>query len=212
LTASPLANARNDGHFRRAQNHSALVGTLKRLLPIMAIGLVVWFVAVSLFGTYNTGNLSIDSSSISNGKLVMEAPKLNGFSDSNLPYDLSASRAVQDLKNPGLIELEKIQATIPMEAGIFADIDALSGVYNTDKEWLSLNKQITVRSQDGTVIRLSTAEIDLSKGVLTSINPVTVTTNNTSISADQVDVLDSGSVIVFKKRVRMTIRPSAETN
>ncbi len=211
LPRSPADN-RFDDQYKRARSHSAMVGFLKLILPVLAFCLIAWIVIVSLFGAIGTGELSVESSGISNGKLVMEAPKLKGYSNDNLPYDLSASRAVQDLKKPGLIALENIQASIPMEAGIFADIGALTGVYDTDKEWLSLEKKIVVSRQDGSVIRLSTAEIDLSNGRLTSLNPVSVTTLNSNISADQVEVLENGSIIVFKQRVRMILNPATKTD
>lgn len=138
----------------------------------------------------------------------MEAPKLKGYSKDKRPYDLTASRAVQDLKKTGIIKLENIRATVPMEAGIFADINAESGIYDTDREWLSLKRKIVVNSRKGTTILLESAEINLSDGSLTSTDPVSVTTATTSITASQVEVLENGSIIVFKQNVQMILQPS----
>ena len=204
-----VANQRSDTHFKQAQRHSSLVGMLKKALPVVALGLVIWFVVMGVLNTKNVGNITVKSTGISNGMLVMEAPKMSGFNRDNRPYDLSASRAKQDLKSPNIINMENLRATLPMQAKIFADIKAAIGVYNSDKEWLSLDQDIEINSQDGTRILLSTAEIDLSKGRLVSNTPVSVSTSNTNISADQVEVTDNGSVIVFKQRVRMTIQPSS---
>ena len=206
-----VANQRSDTHFKQAQRHSSLVGMLKKALPVVALGLVVWFVVMGLLNNKSVGNIEVESTGISNGMLVMEAPKMSGFNRDNRRYDLSASRAKQDLKSPNIINMENLRATVPMQADVFADIKATVGVYNSDKEWLSLDQDIEINSQDGTRILLNSAEIDLSKGRLVSNNPVSVSTPNSSISADQVDVIDNGSVIIFKQNVRMTIQPSAKT-
>ena len=205
-----VANQRSAAHFKQAQRHSTLVGILKKALPAIAIGLVVWFIVVGVVNTKSVGNIIIKSAGISNGMLIMEAPKMSGFNSDNLPYNLFASRAKQDLKHPNIIKMEKLRAKVPMQADIFADIKATTGTYDSDKEWLSLNRDIEVNSQDGTTILLDTAEIDLSKGHLVSNDPVSVFTSNSNIFADQVEVIDNGSVIVFKQRVRMTIQPSPE--
>lgn len=202
------ANQRHETHFKRAEQHSVLVGLLKKTLPIVALALVVWFVAMGFWNSKSIGNISVESTGISNGMLVMESPKMSGFNRDNRPYELVASQAKQDLKNPGIINMENLHATVPMQEKIYADIKAKTGIYNSDKEWLSLNEDIEINSQDGTKILLKSAEIDLSKGNLTSQNPVFVSTSNTEITADQVEVTNNGEIIIFKQQVRMTIIPA----
>ncbi len=207
----PVANKRSDTHFKQAKRHSSRVGMLKKALPVVALGLVVWFVVMGVLNTKSVGNITVESTGISNGMLVMEAPKMSGFNRDNHPYKLSASRAKQDIKSPNIINMENLRAAVPMGAGVFADIKAAVGVYNSDKEWLSLDQNIEINSRDGTKILLNSAEIDLSKGRLVSNNPVSVSTPNSSISANQVEVIDNGAVVVFTQNVRMTIQPSAKT-
>ena len=204
-------NKRHETHFKQAEQHSTLVRMLKKTLPVIALALVAWFIAMGFWNTKSIGNISVESSGISNGMLVMESPKMSGFNRDNRPYDLVASRAKQDLKNPGIINLENIHATVPMQAKIFADIKAKTGIYNSDKEWLSLNEDIEINSQDGTRILLQSAEIDLSKGNLTSHHPVFVSTSNSKISAEQVEVTNNGEIIIFKQRVRMTVLPAQKS-
>ncbi len=207
-----VANQRSAAHFEQAQRHSSLVRMLKKTLPVIALGLVVWFVVMGVLNTKGIGNFTVGSSGISNGMLIMESPKMSGFNRDNRPYNLSASRAKQDIKSPNIIKMENLRATVPMQADIFADIKASIGIYNSDKEWLSLNQDIEINSQDGTKVLLNTADIDLSHGRLTSNDPVLVSTPNSNISADRVEVIDNGSIIIFEQRVRMTIQPSPESN
>ena len=139
----------------------------------------------------------------------MEQPRVKGFSNDNLPYKLNANRAVQELKKPGVVALEAITADLPTSVGEYARLNAKSGLYNSAKEWLSLKRDILVVRKDGTTIALETAEIDLKSGTMISNNAVKVTTPTSQITADNMEVNDNGSVVVFKKRVRMTIQPTA---
>lgn len=208
--APTTINQRHETHFKNARRHSTIVGLLKRVLPVVAVGFVIWFVIAGFLNTKDISNISFESTGISNGMLLMDSPKLSGFNRDNKPYDLVASRAKQDLKKPGVIELENLHATVPMQEGLFADIIAKSGIYNSAKEWLSLKHEIEINSQDGTKIKLDSAEIDLSKGTLSSTNPVFISTKNAKISADQVEVSNNGEVIIFKQHVKMTILPAQD--
>jgi len=208
---APTANQRHDSQFRHARLHSVMVRCLKAALPVLAVGLVVWFVGLSYFKTSPAEQFSAENSGIKDGKLIMEAPRVKGYNASNQPYDLNAKRAVQDLKKPDIVLLELIDAMLPAGEGDFADIDANSGTYNSAKEWLSLDKDIVINRKDGTVIKLDSAEINLKSGKLVSKDPVNVTTTTSTISADGLEVIDSGDTVVFNKRVRMTIQPAADS-
>ncbi len=205
------ANQRHESHFRKADHHSFLVRLLKGALPLLAICLVAWFVFATFLNFEPPEEVSVESSGISNGKLIMDAPRVKGYNTRNLPYDLNAKRAVQDLKKPGIIALELIGAMLPIEDGSFAEVDAYSGIYDSSKELLSLDQDIVITRADGTTIKLDSAHIDLKSGNLFSKDPVNVSTPTTSISADEVEVIDNGAVVVFKNRVQMTVQPAAST-
>ena len=205
------ANQRHDSQFRNARYHSFMVNFLKGALPVIAIVLVALFAGLSLFQSSPVENLSVDSSGISDGKLIMEAPRVKGYNSDNLPYNLNAKRAIQDLSKPDIVMLESIDAILPSADGNFADIDAKNGTYNSKKEWLSLSQDIVINRKDGTIIKLNTAEINLKAGKLVSNKPVEVTTSTSSISADGVEVFNNGEIVVFKNRIRMTVNPASES-
>ncbi len=200
-----MAGQRHEKHFREARRHSFMVGFLKGALPVVAFALVAGFIALSLFGGNKTVTAPVDTTGINNGKLIMVEPKMKGFNAENRPYDLDARQAVQDLKKPGIISLDAIVAKLPSSEEGFALINAKSGTYNSKKELLKLKEDIVVTRGSGTKIMLDTASINLKNGHLTSNDPVQVTTTNSNIRSDEVEVIDNGAVIIFKKRVRMTI-------
>ncbi len=188
-----------------------MVRLLKRVLPALALVLVIIFAAISLMRRVDVENISVARTGISDGKLVMEKPRMKGFNKESLPFDLNAARAIQDISKPGLVALESIDAILPVENGEYADIIAQNGIYNSTKEWLSLENSITVDKKDGTHIELESAEIDLKSGSLTSDQKVKVTTPTSYLTANQIEIIDNGDTIIFNQRVRMILQPSDET-
>ncbi|TKA98609.1 MAG: LPS export ABC transporter periplasmic protein LptC, partial [Mesorhizobium sp.] len=87
------------------------------------------------------------------GKLVMANPKLNGFTKQNLPYSMTALRAIQDVSKQGIIDLEGIKAKLPIAADNTAAIDATHGTYDRDGNTLSLTSDVTVSTTDGVVAK-----------------------------------------------------------
>jgi lipopolysaccharide export system protein LptC len=166
---------------------------------------------MSLFRDESVVQANIGDIGIKEGKLIMVEPRMKGFNSENRPYDLDARQAVQDLKKPGIIDLKDIIAKLPTNSGGFVDIVAKTGNYNTSKDMLKLNKDIVLTRPSGMKIMLDTAVINLKNGRLVSNKPVKVTTSTANIRADGVEVIDNGAVIVFKKRVRMTIQPATDS-
>ena len=136
----------------------------------------------------------------------MKEPKLAGVDKNDRAYDVRAFRAIQDLTNPGTVELEKIDAKLPIGANAFAHVDADAGSYDTTNEKLNLRDNVTVKSARGMNIAMEEADIDIKTGEMVSQKPVSVTSNDADISANSVKVTDNGKRILFKDRVKMTIR------
>ena len=128
-----------------------------------------------------------------------------GFDKKSRPYDVRALQAIQDLAKPGKVLLNTIDAKLPMNANSFADIDAKSGIYDTESEKLFLNEDVKIKGARGMDISLQDANIDIKTGIMESDNPVNVQSKNTNISADSVRVEDGGERILFNNRVKMTI-------
>ncbi len=203
---SRFANKRSEQDFQTAHRHSGRVSKLKMLLPLTAIALVVGFGASAMISFVPNVDVEIGSSSLEDGKLVMKQPKMSGFDKNNRAYDVTATRAIQDLKEPAIIVLESIDAFVPMDIKNMADVTADNGVYNSDTEKLVLRNNVFIKGARGMDIKLEEANIDMKTGAMESSKPVTVTSKDTDLTADSVIVEDNGARIVFKNRVRMTIR------
>ena len=204
-----FTNRRDDKQFDTAHKHSRRVKFLKKALPISAVSVVVIFIGSIFFSSTQFGNLSIESADFIDGKLVMKSPTMAGFDSRERPYDVKADRAIQDPKAPAVVSLEGINALVPVDDKSNARIIAAKGVYDSEKETMTLEDDILVTGARGMEIKLRSANIDMKSGSLLSSEPVSVRSNNTQISANSVQVRDNGNDILFQNRVRMTIQPSA---
>jgi lipopolysaccharide export system protein LptC len=210
-TAAPAPDAENSlrvSAFGRAQRHSRRVRVLKLVVPLAAALIAVTFLGYSYMAAPPSVVVETDSSAFSDGKLVMANPKLDGLTKENLPYSLTALRAVQNPDMEGVIELDGIDAKLPVSADNVAAIGAAHGTYDRDSNTLDLDQEITVSTTDGMVARLKSAFLDMGKGTMKTDEPVDITRGGSRITADTMTVRDNGKVLVFENRVRLNIDPA----
>ena len=148
---------RGEDAFLRAQRHSILVRAVKFALPVMAIGLAALFVGYSWIQSPPSVDIAVDGSAMQDGKLVMANPTLDGFSSNDLPYSMTAARAIQDLSDTNAVQLEDISARLPLSADNFATIAAKAGVYDNNKDTLEITTPLTVKTDDGMSITMQSA-------------------------------------------------------
>jgi lipopolysaccharide export system protein LptC len=204
---APMASSRAVA-FGRAQRHSRFVRLLKFALPVAASVIALAFPIYSYLAAPVTVAVETDGSALSDGKLVMANPKLNGFTKQNLPYSLTAARAIQDPASQGLVELEGIDARLPLSAGANVRVEAAHGFYDRDRNTLKLMQDITVTTTDGMVAKLKSAFLDMGKGLMKTDDPVDIARDGSRITSDAMSVEDNGKVLVFEKRVRVNIDPA----
>lgn len=193
--------------FRRARRHSRAVRALKVLLPGLAILIALAFTAYSYLLT--PGQISIDilGTSYRDGKLTMANPKLDGFTKENRPYSMRAARAVQDVSNTSIFELDDIQAKLPLSDENWANVVTAKGIYDKDKNTLTIPTPMTVTTTDGMVAKLNSAFVNIGAGELKTSDPVDITLHGSHITADRMTVEDRGKVLVFDEKVRLTMMP-----
>lgn len=196
-----------DEAFARAKRHSRRVNWLKIAIPVVAIVTAVGFIGYSYVVSPASVSINVADSTISkDGKLVMANPKLEGFTQDNRPYSMTAERALQDLKDMGLIELETIRANLPFDANNTATLTSPGGLYNRNNNTLDLNKgDLTIKTSDGMSAKLKSAFVDITKGSVRTDLPVVINMNGGKVTANSLQVRNNGKIMVFDKRVRMVI-------
>src|SRR5204863_4148455 len=86
---------------------------------------------------------------VSGSKIMMQQPRVAGFTRDNRRYVFVAEAAGQDVTKPDLVELHGIHATMEMKDKDLFETTAQDGVYNSKTELLTLSQNIVVTSASG---------------------------------------------------------------
>lgn len=204
---SMSANRRGVDAFKAAGRHSRRVRVMKLAIPVIALVAAGMFSAATFFRNEAPVAVSTDSVSMSDGRIVMANPKLDGITGDKRPYKMQAERAYQEVKKDGLVELEKITAELPFGTDATARLKAGGGFYSNSKSTLDLSKDIVLTTSDGMQAKLKSARIDIGKNGLSTNEPVDITSKGSRITADSMQVSEGGKLLVFERRVRLIIDP-----
>lgn len=197
--------------YVQARRHSARVRFYKRVIPIGTVAAVALLLAYTLVGpSGRLGGLSLGPISFSGTKITMESPRLTGFNKDTRPYEVTATTATQDVRKPNIIELNDMRGRLVVDDhGTAARLEAATGVFDTQREYLELRQDVRVTTDSGHAARLKSASIDFKSGTVVSREPVTVTLTNATIDAQSLDIGDRGSVITFTGRVHAVFEAAA---
>ncbi|TIT48198.1 MAG: LPS export ABC transporter periplasmic protein LptC, partial [Mesorhizobium sp.] len=195
--------------FGIAQRHSRRVRILKLAVPLVAAAIAVAFPVYSYLAAPVSIQVQADGSAFADGKLVMANPKLNGFTKQKLPYSMTALRAIQDVSKQGIIDLEGIDAKLPLSADNVAAVNASHGTYNRDGNTMSLTSDVIITTTDGLEAKFKSVFLDMGKGTMKTSDPVDVSRGGSRITADSMSIQDNGKIVVFENRVRVNIDPAS---
>jgi lipopolysaccharide export system protein LptC len=194
------AHSRNDDTrtYRRALRHSRFVRWLRAAL-ISAIALVL--IGLTVENYLPVGGLKLPAEVakvvIRGNTVIMQEPRLNGFTSDSRPYEFKADAAQQDITKPDFVALQRIHAKIVMADKSTVRMSADAGVYNMKTDMLTLHDNIHLVSSTGYEARLSEAVIDMNKGNVVSDTPVWVKLLDGDLNAKGLEIIDKGDVLRF---------------
>ncbi|MBB3946783.1 lipopolysaccharide export system protein LptC [Rhizobium skierniewicense] len=206
--------ASSHGHadtYAMALRHSGRVRKLKVILPLGAAIISLSFIAVSLVRTWVPDEVTLESSKVENGKLVMEKPALAGRNNSGFDYSMNAERALQDIASPNLMTLEKVLAALPMN-DIVAQVVAQEGLFDRATNKLQMMAPFDINLSNGLQAKFQSANVDMKAGTMETDKPVFVKTQEGSINAESLRIADNGKTITFSGQVRARIAASTIQN
>jgi lipopolysaccharide export system protein LptC len=146
---------------------------------------------------------------MSGTKIMMQQPRISGYTRDNRRYDLMAQSAGQDLTKPDVVELLGIQATMEMQDQAVFETTAKAGSYNSKTELLTLSQNILVTSTTGYLARLQEAVVDIRAGKITSEQPVEMRASGWTVNANRMEIGESGELMRFERGVSVTLLPQA---
>ncbi len=195
--------------YGAAVRHSSRVRFLRRVLPALAIlvlGLAAFVTWLDPFRIVRDFPLDVMKLSIQGNKLVMDAPKLSGFTKDGRGYNITATSAAQDLSKTNIIELEGIKANFALTGNGLTELTASKGLYDAKGDTVQLTDGILIRSTAGYEGKLQDAVIEVKRGHVITQNPVDILFNNGSIRADRMEIFENGARAVFEGGVTMMMK------
>jgi lipopolysaccharide export system protein LptC len=196
--------------FRAAARHSGFVRFLRIAIPAGILLVVAVIVVATFFNPFRLISVfPIDPGkvSLSGTKIVMELPRLNGFTNDARPYELTARAAAQDITKPDLLELKDIDARVELKDGQQVTIKSINGLYDTKGELLKLNDHIVLTTSNGYESYLSEATVNVTTGHIVSEHPVQVKLTNGWLNSNRLEVMENGDLVRFGGGVEMTLTP-----
>jgi len=209
---------RADGNraFRAAVRHSRHVRVLRLAIPITAAVVVVAAAAFSFLfkplRMLTSMPVDIGSMVVSGTKIMMHQPRLSGVTRDNRKYDMVAQAAAQDVTKPDMVELQGVHATMEMRDKVSFETTANGGLYNTKTEHLTLNQNVVVTSSSGYQAFLNEAVVDVRASKIVSEKPVEVKTATWTITANRMEVTESGDLVRFDHGVFVTLLLDSTTS
>ncbi len=206
-------DARRVSAFRAANRHSARVRLLRRAIILGTILAVVGILVITIFDPFGgtTGPVTIDGATIEGTKVTMTNPKLAGYRRDGRPYEIQATRAVQDVKAPTLFELHDLKARLVMEDRSVTRLTATIGNYNSVAETMHLSQGAHVLGDTGLDAVTEDAMIDFKANTLSTQRPVSVTMPGKHVVADSMTIIDGGKQVTFDGHVHTDIQPQERT-
>ena len=197
------------GTRRFGARYSRFVGTMKVLLPLTAAaiaGLILAWPGVhdepqEIALTFaETNSTDAETPGMANARYV-------GTDANNRPFLVTADEALQDPGKPDLVDLVALQADMTLDNGVWMSIMASSGQYDRAQQTLQLAGPVNIFSDAGYEFHTESARIDLQNNIAESDQPVRGHGPFGTLSADSFRVIDQGQRLLFRKNVRMIIRP-----
>ncbi|HEV7255957.1 MAG TPA: LPS export ABC transporter periplasmic protein LptC [Mesorhizobium sp.] len=197
--------------FRRAQAHSRVVRVMKLVFPLLAVLVSVGFGAAAWRAAPAEPAIAAEDAAVADGKLIMANPTLGGVTDDDQPYSMMASRAIQAIGVENIVELEAINASLPMNGEDVATLVAAGGTYDRDANTLVLKAPeggtIDITTTNGMTAKARAATVHISDGSMDAQGDVAVTTPEAVLTSDTLAVREGGEILIFERNVRMTIEP-----
>lgn len=105
--------------FRRAHRRSLRIRILRKTILVGALGSVVAMVLIAIYKPFSpkVGALTFADIGLDGTKIAMARPRLAGFRNDGQAYTLTAEKALQDIKRPTIVELQKLSGDIGITDG-----------------------------------------------------------------------------------------------
>jgi lipopolysaccharide export system protein LptC len=190
--------------------YSRFVAMAKRLLPLLAVGLLILVVVWPRLDIHFDGlNLVPKTDPRLAHDLRMLHTRYSGIDRENRPFVLTADAAEQ-LSNDinDLIGLEGPKADMTTTRGGWFESSAYTGTYQPQSKLLDLFGEVALYSDRGDEFHTDSARVDLAHSTEQGDEHITGQGPFGHVVADGFRVLDRGATIIFTGRANLVLEPT----
>lgn len=187
--------------------YSLFVGTLKVVLPALAVAMILLVVVWPQFAPDDSrfrlgiSDLSPDSA----GNLTMVNPRFQGRDTEDRPFSVVAKSASQAKSGADRVELDAPKADITLADGAWVALTADNGVFYRDRQQLDLDGHVSLFHDHGFELHTAAALVDLKAGTATSTTPVSGQGPTGHLEAQGFRLEDKGRTIIFTGNSKLTL-------
>jgi lipopolysaccharide export system protein LptC len=189
------------------------VGVLRLALPIGALLLVALVMAWPQITGRGAGLIvpmfapgEIDGADA----MRMHRPRYVGQTKHDEPFELTAASAALDPLSPSRVHLDQLAAEIDARGERDFRLQAVSGIYDRDRDRLDLSDGIEVTTSDGYRFETPTASVNLERGRVVGDQPIAGAGPSGTLAADRFEFEDGGQILRFKGRVKVVLQPRSD--
>jgi len=186
--------------------HDRLIAFLAKALPV-AIGVIVAVMLLTPLSKRSEISFLLDRNkvAITDKRIAVDRAMYRGQDSKGRAFELTAGKAVQASARQPIVEMNDLMARLQLSDGP-AELRASHGIYNFDKETVSVDGAVNFSAADGYRMVTKNVEIDLKSRRAVGSGGIEGSVPTGSFSADRI-VADLGERTVTLEgnaRLRMT--------
>lgn len=136
---------------------------------------------------------------------IMKNPRFESVDGANQPYTVRAKEAVQ--QDASHVMLNKINADVALNNGLWIALSAQKGVLNVEQEKLKLNDKVHLIASNGYELRSPSAYVDMKHSRVQSMEGIEGQGPMGNIKSDEFLIEGDSRRVLFEKNVKLTIYP-----
>jgi lipopolysaccharide export system protein LptC len=188
-------------------SHDRLVGFLARALPTAA-GVVAALMIITPLSPRGEISFLLDRNAVAviNERLSVDNAMYRGRDNEGRPFAITAGEAVQRSSAEGLVRMQDLMAQLLLDGGP-ARLSAQGGVYDIDKEVVSVDGTVRMRAADGYSMTVTGVSVNLQERTMQGDDGVEGAVPAGTFSADTIRADLDARTIKLEGNARLTMIP-----
>nr|WP_294850958.1 LPS export ABC transporter periplasmic protein LptC [uncultured Sphingomonas sp.] len=189
--------------------HDAVVKAAKYGLPVL-IGLLLLFLAIAPFDRRGDTSFILDKNKVSEApeRMRVDSARYTGQDNKGQNFTIVANQAVQPTSTQPIVHISGMAAQLQLARGP-VDIAAIRGIYDIDRQVVSIDGPIKVAGPDGYSLATRDVTVDLNQRAMQSSGPVSGTMELGEFSAGKLSADLDERIVRLDGGVRLKIRQGA---